>query len=67
MASRMSRREAKYLGFTVSETGMKPDEDSVKVIVEFPVPKRVRDVRSFLGSASCYRESVKDFSKIARP
>lgn len=62
-----ARAEAKYLGFTVSEKGITPDADNVQAIVNFPTPRRVRDVRSFLGSASYYRKSVKDFSKIARP
>ncbi|CAA7018902.1 unnamed protein product [Microthlaspi erraticum] len=32
-----------------------------------PVPKTVKDIRSFLGHAGFYRRFIKDFSKIARP
>ena len=30
-------------------------------------PKTIRDIRSFLGMASYYREYVPNFSKIAKP
>ena len=36
-------------------------------VLNWPVPKTVRDVRKFLGLANYYRPFVKDFAKIARP
>ena len=37
------------------------------MIKEWPIPKNVSELRSFLGLASYYRKFVKDFSAIATP
>ena len=39
----------------------------IEVIQTLPIPKKQKDVRSFLGHVVYYRCFVKDFSKIASP
>ena len=56
-----------YLGRVISKDGIHIDPDKVKTIVEWPTPKSVRDVRSFLGLAQYERAHIRDFSKIASP
>ena len=34
---------------------------------EFPIPKKVKDIRSFLGLANYYRRFIKNFASIASP
>jgi hypothetical protein len=43
------------------------DEEKVKAIKEWPMPKSIIEIRSVHGLASFYRCFVKDFSTIAAP
>jgi transposase InsO family protein len=42
----------KFAGFIVTASGVKPDPAKVKAIVDFPAPKDISGVRSFLGLAN---------------
>ena len=56
-----------YLVFDVSQRGIQPSPEKVRTIVEWPQPKSVKDIRSFLGLAGFYRRFRKNFSMKARP
>ena len=56
-----------YLGFEVSLHGIQASPEKVRAIIEWPKPKSVHDVRSFLGLASYYKRFVRGFSEMARP
>jgi len=43
----------------VSAQGIDPQEEKIKSIQDWPVPKCVRDVRAFFGLAFYYRKFVK--------
>jgi hypothetical protein len=43
------------------------DPDKIKSIIDWPTPKDVYDIRSFLGLAGYYRRFIKGFSKIGFP
>ena len=59
------RREVSYLGYVVSSNGVSTDPDKISIVRNWPVPKTVKELRSFLGFASYSRRFVKDFSKVA--
>jgi len=43
------------------------DPEKTRVIHEWPIPKTVRDVQSFLGFANFYRRFIDNYSKIVTP
>jgi len=55
------------LGHEISKKGIEVDRAKIEIIAKLPMPKYVKDIRSFLGHASFYQRFIKDFSKIARP
>ncbi|KAK3083233.1 hypothetical protein FSP39_017411 [Pinctada imbricata] len=59
--------EVKYLGHIVSKEGIKTDPNKIQSVVNWPKPRKVKDVRSFVGLCSYYRKFVKNFAQIAKP
>lgn len=48
-----------FLGFPVTDKGIAPTDDKVKVILNYPKPKTEKEAISFIGLASFYRQFVK--------
>ena len=46
---------------------MTSTEAKLKAMWDWAKPQNVRDIRSFLGFANCYRRFVKDFAGVAGP
>jgi len=60
-------RSITFLGHVVGHEGTKPYPSKIDVVVQFPVPKIVTDVRSFLGLTGYYRTYVQGYSRLAIP
>ena len=59
--------ETIYLGFIVSDKGIKMDPKKIETIKNWNTPENLKDVQAFIGFANFYRRFVKSFSKIAAP
>ncbi|UYV82368.1 hypothetical protein LAZ67_21001831, partial [Cordylochernes scorpioides] len=57
----------KILGHQVDKDGIRPDNDKIKAVSQFPIPKNLQQLRSFLGLSSYYRRFIKNYADIARP
>ena len=56
-----------YSGFIVGGKGIRPQPQKLLAVREWPIPKSVTDIRSFLGLCGFYERFVKDYSSIAAP
>ena len=63
----MLMQEGVVLGHFISAARILVDLAKIKVIPTLPIPTKPKDVRSFLGHASYYRNFIKYFSKITSP
>eukprot|EP00253_Pinus_taeda_P023407 PITA_23407 len=61
------KEEIQYLGHVITKDGIVVDPEKIKAIMDWPVPKDVADVQSFMGLAGYYRRFVEGFSKVAFP
>jgi len=43
------------------------DPEKIRTIMEWPIPKDVADIRSFMGLTGYYRRFVEGFSRVAYP
>ena len=50
----------------IGEDRVRMEKEKVQGVIEWPVPKSVKDVQKFLGLANYYRWFIKDFAKIVR-
>jgi len=56
-----------YLGYVLSPSGLTMSDAKVKTIQEWPEPKKVKDIQSFLGFANFYRCFIFNYSDIVIP
>lgn len=59
--------ELTFLGYRVTPSGIHPDPDKVKAVMDFKVPTSAKHVRQFLGLSGYYRRFVKDYARHAEP
>ena len=56
-----------YLGYILSRDGLTMAESKIKAILDWPEPRKVRDIQSFLGFANFYRRFIHNYSEIVLP
>ena len=56
-----------YLGYILSPDGLRMDPAKVKAITDWPEPRKVKDVQSFLGFCNFYRRFIYAYSEIIVP
>jgi Reverse transcriptase (RNA-dependent DNA polymerase) len=59
--------EVAFLGFLISDKGVRMDLAKVDAVLAWPVPQSSHDIQVFLGFANFYRRFIKGFSRIVTP
>lgn len=65
--SKFAMKQIKYLGYIVGNGCLKTDPDKIRAIVDFPRPKTIRQLRSFLGLTGWYQRFIENYSAISAP
>ena len=60
-------REIRFLEVVIRLERIKMEEEKVKGVLEWLIPKCIKDIQKFLGLANYYRRFIKMFVFIARP
>lgn len=61
------KTETEFLGYLITNKGIKPDQKKVQAIRNIKKPENLKDLKSFLGLASYYRRFIRDFALVAKP
>ncbi len=56
-----------YLGHRVDAEGLHPTSDKLRAVLDAPVPKNVRELRSFLGLLNYYSSFIPNLSSLLHP
>ena len=57
----------RFLGYLVSADGIRPPQDRIQAILDYPLPKTAQGLRRFLGIFDFYRRFVKHASEFEAP
>ena len=58
-------REVEFLEVVIGPKRVEIQREKVEGVLNWPVPRNIKEVQKFLGLANYYRRFIKDFAKIA--
>ena len=61
------QKEIEWLGFKISKSGNTPLFDKSKAIKDLPIPKNLKELRSFFGSTNQYIKFVPNLASLGSP
>eukprot|EP00253_Pinus_taeda_P030576 PITA_30576 len=61
------QKEVEYLGHIISREGVQVDPNKIKATKEWPKPKKLSNLRGFLGLIGYYRRFIKNYAHLTAP
>ena len=65
--AKVGLNRVEYLGHIIDETGIAIDDKKTEKVLDFKLPETMKEMRSFLGLSSQFRDHVKDYATLAKP
>ncbi|GBG73975.1 hypothetical protein CBR_g17687 [Chara braunii] len=62
-----AKTQVLYLGHVLDGDGIKPEDSKIATIRDWPTPRTLTELRSFLSLANYYRKFMRNFSTFAAP
>ena len=60
------QQKVQFLGHIITKDGISTDPKKVEAVQNWPIPRTIKEVRSFLGLCSYYRKFIKSFATVAK-
>src|SRR3954470_1534409 len=61
------KNAVEYLGHIISSKGIATDLKKITAIQDWPEPKNIKELQSFLGLCNYYHRVILDYSRVAVP
>lgn len=65
--SKFCMKETSYVGYVISEKGIKANPNRMEPILKYPAPKNIKALRRFIGMSGWYRRFIRNYSTIIAP
>lgn len=65
--SKFCVRRVQYLGYIIGDGGISTDPAKIESILNWPIPKTLKQVRGFLGLTGWYRRFISNFADVTHP
>lgn len=65
--SEFMQKETQFLGHIMTPAGIKPNPQKIETIKNFPIPKTIKEIQSFLGLTGYYRKFIDSYANIIKP
>lgn len=65
--SKFGRTDIQFLGHIISQDGIRPDNNKMQAIREYPVPRNLKQLRGFLGLCNYYNKFCENYAESTEP